>query len=78
MGAPVVVAKGRDQVALRLKRMAFTYGVVIVQDAPLARALHAATALNGEVAEAFFPRIASIYRGMRANDQRKSSEHAVA
>lgn len=76
MGAPVVVSKGKDKVALRLKRMAFVYGVVIVEDSPLARALHAASQLNGEVAEAFFPRTAAIYRRMRA--QRESSDHALA
>lgn len=78
MAAPVVVSKGQNQVALRLKRLAFVYGVVVVQDAPLARALHASTALQGEVAESFFPRIASIYRAMRAKDQKEQSAHAVA
>lgn len=78
MAAPIVVSKGNDQVAQRLKRLAFVYGVLIVQDPPLARALHASASLNGEVPEAFFPRIAAIYRAMRKPNQTGPSDHAVA
>jgi len=73
--APVVVAKGKDQIALRLKRLAFTYGVAIVSDPPLARALYAGAILDGEVPETLFSRIAAIYRALRT--QRETS-HALA
>lgn len=65
--APVVVSKGKDQVALRLKRLAFTHGVAVISDPPLARALFAGVPLDCEVAESFFPRIAAIYRSLRTH-----------
>jgi len=39
MAAPVVVAKGRDYVALKIKELAREHGVPIVENKPLARAL---------------------------------------
>ncbi len=39
MAAPTVVSRGSNQIALRLKRLAFLYGVVVVPDPELARAL---------------------------------------
>ena len=38
--APVVVAKGQDLVALRIREIAREAGVAVVPDPPLARALH--------------------------------------
>jgi len=40
MGAPVVVAKGLDAVALRIRDLAIESGVPIVENRPLARALY--------------------------------------
>lgn len=40
MRAPVVVAKGRDRVALRIREIAQEYGVLVLESPPLARALY--------------------------------------
>ena len=40
--APVVVAKGQDELALRIVAVAEEHGVSVVENRPLARALYAA------------------------------------
>lgn len=44
--APRVVAKGADQVALRIREIALRDGVPVVEDPPLARAVHAACEID--------------------------------
>lgn len=48
-GAPRVVAKGTDEVALRIREIAAGAGVPVVEDPPLARALHAACEIDSEI-----------------------------
>jgi flagellar biosynthetic protein FlhB len=48
-GAPKVVAKGTDHVALRIRELAAEAGVPVVEDPPLARALHGACEIDGEI-----------------------------
>ncbi|NVJ99147.1 MAG: flagellar biosynthesis protein FlhB [Alphaproteobacteria bacterium] len=49
MDVPKVVAKGVDAVALKIREVATEHGVPIVEDPPLARALHASVELDEEV-----------------------------
>ena len=44
--APVVVAKGQDRMALRIREIAVEAGVPIVENPPLARALYATTEIG--------------------------------
>jgi len=44
--APIVVAKGKDLVALQIRRIATENNVPIVPDPPLARSLHASVDLG--------------------------------
>ena len=64
MEAPVVVSRGAHNFALRLRRLAFLYGVVIVQKPLLARALYRCE-LNSPVPEALYKPVAEIYRAFR-------------
>jgi flagellar biosynthesis protein FlhB len=45
--------------------LAFLYGVTIVEDRALARALYQRCALNSEVPEACYASVAAIYRAIR-------------
>jgi len=65
MSAPVVSAQGVDGFAQRLKRLAFVYGVPLIEDRNLARALHRCE-LNAQVPEALFPPVAAVYRGLKS------------
>lgn len=47
--APRVVAKGTDHLALRIREIALGNGVPVVEDPPLARALHGACEIDSEI-----------------------------
>jgi len=59
-GAPRVVAKGADEVALKLRERAEEARVPMVQDIPLARALHASCDLGQEVPPQLFTAVARV------------------
>jgi flagellar biosynthesis protein FlhB len=60
MAAPVVVAKGMDEVARRIREVATEYGVPIVESPPLARALYAAAAIDRPIPTEHFKAVAEI------------------
>lgn len=60
MAAPLVVAKGRDHVALRIKSIARTAGVPIVENPPLARALHDAARVGDEIPPMLYQAVAEV------------------
>ncbi len=47
MPAPICVAKGVDALALRIREVAKAHDVAIVENPPLARALHATVEIDG-------------------------------
>ena len=59
-GAPTVVAKGADLVALRIREIAEANGVPVVENPPLARALHASVALDREIPAEHYKAVAEI------------------
>jgi flagellar biosynthetic protein FlhB len=59
-GAPRVVAKGAGEVAARLRAIAEENRVPMVQDIPLARALHASCELGQEVPAQLFTAVARV------------------
>ncbi|GIG30641.1 EscU/YscU/HrcU family type III secretion system export apparatus switch protein [Cellulomonas marina] len=59
-GAPRVVAKGSGAVAARMRAVAGEHRVPMVEDVPLARALHAACELGHEVPEYLFTAVARV------------------
>lgn len=60
MQAPVVVAKGADLVAARIRLVADQHDVAIVSAPPLARALYASTDLNQEIPAGLYVAVANI------------------
>ncbi len=58
--APVVVAKGTDAVAQRIKEIAREAGVPLHEDVPLARALHAQVEIGTEIPERLFQAVAGV------------------
>jgi flagellar biosynthetic protein FlhB len=59
-GAPTVVAKGADLVALRIREVAEENGVPLVENPPLARALHASVDLDQEIPAEHYKAVAEI------------------
>ena len=60
MGAPVVVAKGVDAVALRIRGIATEAGVPIVENRPLARALYAAAEIDRPIPTEHYAAVAEV------------------
>jgi flagellar biosynthetic protein FlhB len=58
--APVVVAKGVDHLAWRIRELATENGVVCHEDVPLARALYAQVAVGQEIPEELYAAVAAV------------------
>ena len=60
MRAPIVVAKGQDLVAQKIKAVAREAGVVIVENRPLARALYASVQIGDIVPQTLYKSVAEV------------------
>jgi len=58
--APVIVAKGQDQLALRIIKIAEQHNIYITENKPLAQALYKAVELNREIPMEFYNTVAEI------------------
>jgi flagellar biosynthesis protein FlhB len=58
--APVVVAKGRDLIAFRIRDVAAAHGVAVVPDPPLARSLHASVEVGQVIPEELYQAVAQL------------------
>lgn len=59
-GAPIVLAKGQDDLALRIVKVGEENDVFIIENKPLARALYAACELDREIPSEFYGAVAEI------------------
>jgi flagellar biosynthesis protein FlhB len=60
MKAPRVVAKGADFLAMRIRQVAITHGVPIVERPPLARGLYAGVEVGQEIRPEFYQAVAEV------------------
>jgi flagellar biosynthetic protein FlhB len=60
MGAPMVVAKGADEIARRIRELAKEHKVPLVEAPPLARVLYRAVDLGAEVPAALYAAVAQV------------------
>ncbi len=58
--APIVVAKGIDHLALKIRAEARKQGIPQIENRPLARGLYAAVQMGGAIPEAFFKPVALV------------------
>lgn len=70
-GAPLCVAKGLDDTAAAIRKVAQEHGVPIQSDPPTARALHATFEIGEEITPEFFAPVAAAIRF--ADDMRKKA-----
>jgi flagellar biosynthetic protein FlhB len=59
-GAPTVVAKGADLIALKIRAIAEAHDIPVVEDKPLARSLHAAVEVDRPIPAEFYRAVAEI------------------
>jgi flagellar biosynthesis protein FlhB len=60
MEAPICVAKGVDELALRIKAVAGEHDVPVIENPPLARALHAAVDIDDAIPEDQYKAVAEV------------------
>ena len=60
MNAPVCVAKGIDGIALKIREVAREHGVPVVENPPLARALHATVEIDREIPAEHYKAVAEV------------------
>ena len=60
MDAPVVIAKGKNLIALKIKEIAQDSGVVIVENKPLAQTLYHSVDINEQIPEHLFQAVAEV------------------
>jgi flagellar biosynthesis protein FlhB len=60
MAAPVCVAKGVDSLALRIRTVASEHGVPVIENPPLARALHATVDIDAEIPVEHYKAVAEV------------------
>jgi len=60
MGAPVVIAKGADLLAKRIREVAMKAGVPVLEEPPLARALYAAVPVGHNIPANLFHAVAEV------------------
>ena len=79
-GAPKVVATGKGAVATRIREMATEHRVPMVQDIPLARAIHALCRVDDEIPEELFTAVAQVLAFVMALKRRGASagQHTMA
>ncbi|MDR2792545.1 MAG: flagellar biosynthesis protein FlhB [Treponema sp.] len=73
-GAPIVTAKGEDEMAFRIRRIALDNEVPIVENKPLARALYAETDVGDEVPEQYWQAVILVLQKVWAiNEERRKN-----
>jgi flagellar biosynthetic protein FlhB len=77
MVAPIVVSVGSHRFAQRLKRMAFVYGLSIVERPALAQALYARARLHHPVPEELYRAVADVYLDLRRKKAQRESASNV-
>jgi flagellar biosynthetic protein FlhB len=60
MNAPICVAKGMDAIALKIREVATANSVPVVENPPLARALHATVEVDSEVPAEHYQAVAEV------------------
>ena len=78
MGAPKVVAKGRNHLAMRIRTEARKRGVPIVENPPLAQLLYKLAPLGREIPESLFQAVAEVLAYISRLDPRRSESWRAA
>ncbi len=78
MAAPEVTAKGADEVALRIRKIAGESGVPVVENRPLARALYAEAEIGDAIPEKYYEAIAGLIAHVYMMDEKKRAAASAA
>lgn len=75
--APVVVAKGADLIALKIRAIAEEHGIPVFEDKPLARSMFAQVSVDSVIPPVFYKAVAELIQRIYAskNKTRRASQH---
>jgi flagellar biosynthetic protein FlhB len=59
-GAPVVIAKGQDLIALKIREVAEAHGIPVFEDPPLARSMFAQVSVDNFIPPVFYKAVAEL------------------
>ena len=59
-GAPTVLAKGTDLIALKIREIAFENNIPVIEDKPLARSLYEAVSVDAVIPQEFYRAVAEL------------------
>lgn len=76
MQAPRVVAKGQDLIAARIRELATEHRVPLVENPPLARALHKEVEVGREIPAALFAAVAEVLAYVYEQDRARAARRA--
>ena len=71
-GAPRVLAKGTDLLALRIRQIAEAHDIPVVEDKPLARSIHDNVEVDQLIPPQFYRAVAEIIHFLHVRRSRKS------
>jgi flagellar biosynthetic protein FlhB len=72
-GAPIVLSKGKDLIALKIRAIAEEHGIPIIEDKPLARSLYDSVEINRTIPPEFYRAVAELLHFLYAKNARKAS-----
>ena len=65
--APIVVAKGQDLIALKIREIAERHGIPVFEDPPLARSMFAQVSVDSVIPPAFYKAVAELIQRIYAS-----------
>ena len=71
MPAPVVTAKGMDNIAFKIKEIALENEVPVIENKPLARALYAEVEIGDSIPEKYYEVMAAILAQVYRMNEKK-------
>ncbi|MDP3898630.1 MAG: EscU/YscU/HrcU family type III secretion system export apparatus switch protein, partial [Mesorhizobium sp.] len=70
--APVVVAKGQDLIALRIREIAAEHGIPVFEDVALARSMYSQVSVDSVIPAQFYQAVAELIRIIYGNAARNA------
>lgn len=65
--APIVLAKGADLIALKIREVAESHGIPVFEDPPLARSMFAQVSVDSVIPPAFYKAVAELIQRIYAS-----------
>ena len=76
-GAPQVVAKGQDLLALKIREIAGQHGITVIENKPLARSMYDLVAVGELIPPEFYKAVAEVIHYVQARDTRRPPSPAL-